>query len=220
MFQTKALKLGLQLEISLDKDIRELDLFFSDLKFKAVTRAAKKALNKAVVSTQSIAIKEIQKRRKLQLQQLKGSKKKDIDSLVFHKKAFGMTLSKLEARVFFSGRPLPMILFIIGKPTPRVQTKKNANRQSRQFQIQTGQTKSKPGLFVQKSKHDDGRYQVFRRRDPSDRSKGTRMQSVPSLAQLLKKDQGIFSVIKSKGLARLVKEYDRALKLELSKLKL
>ena len=103
--------MGLQLEISLDKDIKEIQGFFNDLKFKAITTAARQGLNKAVDQTRSLAIKEIRKKRHAKLSDLRGRKGRK--GFVTIRKARGNNLARLEAIFNFSGAPLPLIYFIL-----------------------------------------------------------------------------------------------------------
>lgn len=210
--------MSLNLEISLDRDINQINDFFTDLKFKVITTAARQGLNKAATRTRSFAIKELRKRRKAKLSDLKGSKNKR--GFVTMSKAKGSNLAKLEARVNFSGVPLPLILFILGQKTPKRQLLSNTRRRSRRFEIVKGKKKAKAGLFVQKAKSGDRRFQVFRRTDPSDKSKGFRMQSAPSIAELLRRKSNLLRKIENSAIALMQLEYDRALKFQLSKLKL
>ena len=215
--------MGLQLTISLDKDIREINQFFSDLKFKAITKSARQGLNKAASSTRTFAIKEIRKRRKLKLQDLKGSKKKGKKGkkgFVTVNKAKGNNLATLEARVNFSGVPLPLMLFILGKRTPKVHKVANARRRSRRFEIVKGNKTAKKGLFIQKAKRGDTKFQVFRRKDAKNRAAGFRAQSAPSVAELLRKKTSLMRKIENSAIADMQREYDRALALNLSKIKL
>lgn len=204
--------MGLQLEISLDKDIRELNMFFSDLKFKAITTAARQGLNRAATRTKSLALKEIRQRRKAKL--------KDIKGFVKTKKASGANIANLEARVDFLGIPLPMIMFILGKKTPTAQTLPNPRRKSRRFEIIRGKKEARKGLFIQKANRGRRQFQVFRRVDPNDRGKGFKAQSAPSIAAMLKSKRNILRRIENSAIAIMQKEYDRALKFQLSKLKL
>ena len=212
--------MGLNLTISLDKDIRQIDAFFDDLKFKAITQSARQGLNRAAERTRSAAIKEIRKRRKLKLQDLKGSKKKNKMGFVTLRKARGSNIAELEARINFSGIPLPLILFIVGQRTPKRQTKANRLRKPRRFEIVQGKRTEKKGLFVQKANRGGFSNQVFRRRDPSDRSKGMVAQSAPSVAELLRTKSNVMRKIENGAIALMQKEYDRALAFNLSKLKL
>lgn len=204
--------MSLNLEISLDKDIREINQFITDLKFKAITTSARQAINKTVKATKSNALKELRKRRKVKL--------KDLKSFVKTRNAKGSNIAKLEGRVLFSGLPLPLILFILGSKTPKKQTLPNARRRSRRFEIVKGKKQAKEGLFVQKANRGGRQYQVFRRADPNDRSKGFKAQSAPSVAQTLRNKQNILRKIENAAIARLQREYDTALRFNLSKLKL
>lgn len=207
--------MGLILEISLDRDIREIDQFFDDIKFQAVVKSARQALNRTADRTRSFAIKEIRRRRKLKLQDLKGSKKKDKLGFVTVRKARGNDLAGLEARVNFSGVPLPLILFIVGQATPKTQTLPNRRRKPRSFQIIKGQTKAKGGLFVQKAERGNMRFQVFRRKPGKKKGGGGHlftMQATPSIAELLRTKSNILRKIENNAIAILAREYDNALK--------
>ena len=195
--------MGLVLEISLDRDIREIEQFFDDVKFKAVTIAARQALNRTADRTKSFALKEIRRRRKLKLKDAKG--------FVKVRKARGRDIAKLEARVDFLGIPLPLILFILGQKTPKTQTLPNPQRRSRRFEIAKGDKKAKAGLFVQKAKRGKQRFQVFRRGDKSDVSQGFKKQAAPSIAELLRAKSNILRKIENNAIAILAREYDNAL---------
>lgn len=212
--------MGLNIEISLDKDIREIDKFFNDLKFNAITKSARQGLNRAAERTRSFAIRELRKRRKVKLQDLKGSKKKGKRGFVTVRKAKGSNLFGLEARVNFSGIPLPLILFIVGQATPKAQRAPNPRRRSRKFEIQQGQKKEKKGLFVQKAKRGSRRFQVFRRTDPSDKTKGFKAQSAPSVAHILRSKSNILRKVENNAIALMQKEYDRALRFNLKNIRL
>lgn len=204
--------MGLQLEISLNKTIREIDLFFDDLKFKAITLSARQALNRTATRVRSFSNKEIRKRRKLQL--------KEVKKRITISKAKGVNLAALQAKIRFSGMPLPMILFILGQKTPKKQTLPNPRRKSRRFEIIKGQKKSKKGLFIQRAQRGRMQFQVFRRKDPNDKSKGFRLQSVPSIAEVLRKKSNLLRRIENRGGRILETEYDRALAFQLQKLRL
>ncbi len=212
--------MGLKLTISLDRDIREIDQFFSDLRFKIITKSARQALNRAASRTRSLAIKEIRRRRKLKLQDLKGSKKKGKKGFVTVRKAKGSNIAALEAQVNFSGIPLPLILFILGDKGPKTQTLPNQRRRSRRFEIIKGKKKAKKGLFIQRAQRGSMTFQVFRREDPSDKSKGFTMQSAPSVAEILRTKSNVLRKIENGAIAIMQREYDRALQFNLSKLKL
>ena len=205
--------MGLNLEISLDKDINQINAFFSDLKFKAITKAARQALNRTVDSTRSIAIKELLSRRRL-------NKLKDLKGFVRSSRARGNNIAKLEASITFSANPLPLILFIVGTKVPRILRKPNSERKPRSFEIIKGQRKSKSGLFIQKAARGKRRFLVFRRGDPKDRSKGFRTQSAPSTAHTLRTRSDLLNKIESHALNTLQKTFSSALKNELGKLKL
>jgi len=178
--------MGIVLEISLDREIREIEAFFDSVKFEAVTKSARQALNRTATRTRSLAIKEIRKQRKVKLEDLKGSKKKGKQGFVRIKKARGRNIAQLEARVDFLGVPLPLILFIIGQKTPMTQRQPNRSRRPRRFEIVKGDKRAKKGLFIEKAKRGSKRYQVFRRSDPKNKSEGFKMQTAPSLAELLR----------------------------------
>lgn len=210
--------MGLNLEISLDKDIRELDQFMTDLKFKVVVKSARQALNRTATQVKSNAIKEIRKRRKMKLKDLKGTKKSG--GFVRSFPAKGSNLFDLQSKVLFSGLPLPMILFIVGQASPMRSFAPNHRRKSRRFEIKQGQKTAKKGLFVQKAKRGTRAYQVFRRADKNDRSKGYKLQSAPSIAQYLRGKQNIMRKIENHAIASLQKNYSRVLEHNLKSLKL
>lgn len=205
--------MGLQLTISLDKTIQEIDGFFDELKFKAITIAARQGINRAAKRTRSMAIKELRKRRKAKLSEFKKG-------FVTMKSAKGMNIARLEAQVRFSGVPLPLIFFILGDKKPKVQTVRNARRRSRRFEIIKGRKSTRAGLFVQKAKRGRQRYQVFRRTDPSDKSKGFKSQSTPSVAHILRSKRALLNKIENRALRLMQVEVSRALAFQLSKLKL
>lgn len=209
--------MGLILEISLDRDIKHLEKFFTDLRFKAITTAARQGINKAADSTRSMAIKEIQKKRNIALKDLKGGKGRR--GFVTVKKARGKNLASLEASVDFSGRVIPMIFLIVGRKTPKSFRIPNSRRKSRTFEIVKGARSTKKGLFIQKAARGQRRFEVFRRADPKDRSKGFRTQSLPSVVHLLRSQADAIRRIENASLNFLQKEYNIALTLQLSKLK-
>lgn len=203
--------MGLILEINLDKDIKEIDAFFDNLKFKAVTTAARQGLNRAATRVRTVAMKEIRQRRNLKL--------KDTKKRISIKKAKGSNLAQLEARINFSGIPLPLILFIVGKPKPVTQKRANPDRKPRSFTVIKGQTKKRRGLFVEKASRGKLRFRVFRRSDPSKISAGFKVQAVASIAQLLRTNGNMIRRIENQALTLLQIEYNRALKFQLLNLK-
>lgn len=210
----------IQIEISLDRDIREMDAFFDNLKFKAVKTAARQALNKAAMSTRSKAVAELLKRKRLKKKDLIGSKRDGTTGFVRVKKAKGDNLHELHSKVLFSGMPLPLILSLLGQKTPKIHRVAPSKRKPRKFEINRGQKKSKPGLFVQKADRGQRKFAVYRRKDPNDRSKGFVAQSSPSVAEYLRKRMNILRGLENTGIANLQKEYDRALANQLRQLKL
>ena len=212
--------MGLRLTISLDKDIRELNQFFSDLKFKAITKSARQGLNRAATRTRTFAAKEMRKRLKILARDLKGSKVRGKKGFITVNKAKGNNIAALEARVNFSGIPLPLILFIVGDKTPEVQKVGNANRSTREFEIKKGSKAKRKGLFIQKAKSGGERYLVFRRKDKLKKSKGFAAQSAPSVAEMLRKKTALMRKIERRAMDLLQKEYNRALAHNLSKIKL
>ena len=212
--------MALELEISLDRDVKDFDVFFTELKFRAVTLAARQAINRAGRDTKSMAIKEIRKRRNLKLKDLRGSRKGKRRGRVTFEKATGTNITQLEGRLNFSGIPLPMLLFLIGKKEPKSQTKANPKRKSRRFQILKGKKVAKKGLFVQRAKRGSSRFQVFRRNDPNDKTKGFKMQSAPSVAEFLRNKGNVRGKIENFAIATLQREYSKALQFQLDKLKL
>lgn len=200
--------MGLNIEISLERDIREMDEFFDDLKFKVITAAARQGINKTVDSLGAFSTKEVLKLRKTR-------KVGDIRKRIFRRKAKGSDIAKLEGRLVFTNIPLPLILFIEGTARPKVfrgKGKGNTNRAKRSFSIKKGQSKEKKGVFVQKAKRGKMQFQVFRRSDPSDKSKGFKKQSIPSLAQVLRRKSNLLRKIESRAIDVLQKEFDQALK--------
>jgi len=211
--------MGLELEISLESDIKNLDLFFDKLRFKAVTLAARQGLNRAASRTQSEAMRQIRKERNIKLQELKGSKKKGLPPRVRMSKATGMNLATMEASVSFSNAPLPLILFLVGKKEPIKQTRPNPKRKPRRFEIKKGVKEPKRGLFVQKAKRGTSRYQVFQRRDPKQVQEGFVKQSAPSVAEFLRQKTAMLNKIEKKSMTLLQVEFGRALENQLNKLK-
>ena len=209
--------MGLQLEISLDRDIKEINGFFTDLKLKVITIAARQGINRAATRTRSLAIKEIRKRRNVKLKDLKGGKGRK--GFVTMQKAKGMNIATLEARVNFLDIPLPLILFILGNKTPKPQTLPNLRRKPRRFEIVKGKRKAKAGLFIEKAKRGNRSFQVFRRTNPNDPSKGFKLQTAPSVANMLRRKSNLLRKIENSAIAIMQTEYDRALKFNLAKLK-
>ena len=209
--------MGLQLEISLDKDINEINGFFTDLKFKVITKSARQALNRAATRTQSLTIKELRKKRNAKLRDLKGGKGRR--GFVTVRKAKGNNLATLEASVKFSGLPLPLILFILGNKTPKAQTVANPRRKPRRFEIIKGKKSTRSGLFIQKAKHGDRQFQVFRRANPNDPTQGFKLQSAPSVAEILRRKTNMLRKIENRAIAIMQTEYDRTLQFNLARLK-
>ena len=211
---------SLKIEISLDKSIKDLDLFFDRLKTKAVVTAARQAINKTVKATQRDSIRRIRQHRNLKIKDLKGSKGLGTRGFITTLKARSkQNLAQLDGVVRFSPVPLPLIFFIVGKKTPIVQKKANPQRKTRTFAITKGSKRPKKGLFVQKAKRGRLKNQVFRRADPSDKGGGFKMQSAPSVASFLKKRAGVLTAITQRASVVLKKEFDRALQNQLNKLR-
>jgi hypothetical protein len=194
-----------------------MDKFFNDLRVKAITLAARQGINRAGKRWRSYSMAKIRQRIKVKLKDIKGTTKRK--GRVTFDKATGMNLGTMTGVLTFSRRPLPMILFIKGQAKPIKQTRPNRRRRPRKFEVGVGRKVAKRGLFVEKAKRGPLRYQVFRRVDPSDKTKGFKTQKVSSLAALMRNNKRLLSRIENRGKRLVQIEYRRALDFQLKKLK-
>lgn len=197
----------IKFDISLETEIRDLDLFFTRLKTQAVAKATRQAINRTAVQSRNHSIKVMTQARKLPRNTLRNR--------IFVIRAKGNDLGRMSATVLFTGLPLPLITFIKGAKRPKRNTGK-----PRVFEIRTGDKKAKRGLYVAKSKHGKERYQVFRRRDPkSSKNKKMVKQSASSVVEMFRQKIKLQENIKGFTRSRFKHNMNQALTFQLSKLK-
>lgn len=198
----------MQLEIGLEKQIKEIDKFLTDVKFKALRKATKRALNRTATQVRTFSIKKIREERPL--------KATDVRKRIQIFRARGNNIANMDAVLAYSGIPLPLILFVTGQKTPRTVTSRS---RPLNIAIKKGSKKAKKGLYIAKAKHGKQRYQVFRRVDKKQRSAGMVKQSAPSIAQLLQKKRSIRNLLDSRASLLLQKNFTKEFAFELNKLK-
>lgn len=196
------------IEINMETQLRDIDLFFQSIQNKAVKKATKRALNRAASSLRVFAVKKMQEERKFPVSKIKQR--------IVVNKVRGNSLARMNSEVVFLGSPLPLIYFVKGKKQPRRVTKRS---RPLRFEISKGNTSAKKGLFIASAKRGEERYQVFRRVDKKDRSKGMKKQSAPSIAHIFMKKRNMRQAIESRGSLLLQKEFTRELKFQLDKLR-
>lgn len=198
----------IKLEIDMETHLRDLDMYFSNLKLKAITNAARDSLNRAATQTRNFSVKRMQEERKLAPASLKRR--------IFILRARGNELGRLTATVLYTGLPLPLLLFIKGAKKPI----RGPGKGPRVFEIKKGSVKPKRGLFVAKAKHGKERYQVFRRREPGNSKKKDMVkQGVSSVVELFRKKRDMQDQIKNFASLRFQRNFEQALTFQLSRLK-
>lgn len=182
-------------------------MFFSNLKFQAVTRATRTALNRTANQTRNFAVKRMREERKLPAGSLKRR--------IFIHRARGNQLSRMHADIRFTGISLPLILFVKGSKSPR-----RGKGPTLSFEIRKGTAKQKKGLYIAKAKHGKERYQVFRRRDPGSKTNRRHVkQSASSIVELFRTKVALRTQIQNHASLRFQKNFASALEFQLLKLK-
>ena len=147
---------------------------FDQLEAKEVTRAAKRAINRTLVTLRKEAVPVIQKELRVKSTLLK--------SYMFLNKAEGKAGSKISGSLEFKSKGFPLIDFVRGakRPTPQKGVKVK-NRKKVKVEIKPGHQYVVKGGFIANSQNRG--LQVFKR-VKSDRKK-LLMQTSPSLGKLL-----------------------------------
>lgn len=204
--------MGLDVRIDLGDEIRKTGFFFDHtIKDSVIVKSARQAINRAAQSMKSFSNRQIREERKLKL--------REIADKIRLKKAQGKELIDLEATVTFSGIPLPLILFVAGAKQPREQKGIPVGRRKRlKVEIKRGQKKTRQHLFIARAKRGEHRYQVFQR--ASSGKSALKMQSAPSIAEMLRTKRNIKDLLERHALTRLKAEFEAAYNFNMSKAKL
>ena len=144
---------------------------FKELDTNAILSAARRALNRTIVTVRKESFVEIKRHVKVK----SGELRKDYTWL---EKAKGGGVDSVEAAVHFSRAPLPLLLFVKGSKTP-IQQKGIRVKARRRLtvEIQPGKKLKIQSGFIQRVKS----LQVFKRKS----SGGLAKQGTPSVAHIV-----------------------------------
>lgn len=204
------------IQISLEDNLKKINASFGSLRKQLIVKATRQSLNKTLSSVQTLTNKRFRKKRKMKASDIK----KDFMKL---KKARGSKMDQLQAEMQISGRALTLIRFVTGPKMPREQkgiaVKK---RKPLRVRVEPGKSKKRGDVFI--AKGNGGKYQVFRRTDNKKRKRQNRqkgpieVQKTSALARIFERDNFRRPIETFAG-RRLLLEFDRAIKFQLSKMK-
>jgi hypothetical protein len=200
------------MQIKLDlSDLKLGQLIFKEEK-KVVFQAAKRAITRAIASTQKEAVSEIRKHLKMRPTEIKG---KYLSSWG----ARGSNLDALIGRLTFSGKSISMIHFAVGPKQPKAQAGiAVAARKPLKVEITPGKRRATK-LFILNTR--SGVHVFARGKGHTKSGSGlVRKQSVMSLAHLVQNNNGdIIDKLKSHASERIAIEYEREHSYALEQLK-
>lgn len=172
------------MEIEITTDIlNAVELFRDKLSQAKLKLAVQRAMNKTVVSIRGHALVEIRKRLNLKESTLR-KQYVSIERAV----GKGQTLGSLSAAVVFSGRPIPLLLFVKGNKNV-IEQKGIPVKRRRKLKVQVvpGKTVTLNGAFIQKGPKS---IQVFRR----NKRGGFVAQSVPGVAHTVSRKGILYNI--------------------------
>lgn len=160
----------MSLKIDITENLLEIDQMFDEFKTKQIVLAARRAMNRALVTARKRNLSLIPR----ELAIKKGELRKNHIRI---SKAKGGTIRSLEGDISFNTKGLPMLQFVRGKKQPSKQKGvKIRNRRKLKVMITPGNVRTMPKMFITKS---TGGFRAFRRKAGTDELK---RQHVPSVA--------------------------------------
>lgn len=195
------------LEMKISVDLNSVKVFLDDVKFKALTNATRKSMNRALSALQTQASRVAREERKLKLREIK--------TRYFRlTKAKGNRLHEMKASLEISGKPLSLIHFVVGNKEPRSQAGIPVRkRKSIRVEVKPGRKVQLKSAFITRGR--GGNNQIFRRRGK--RSYPIVKQSVPSLAAVFSRDK-IRKPLESFAQAKLSSEFEKTFQFEINKI--
>lgn len=200
--------MGLQIEISLGKDLKQLDTFLTDLKFKVITRGVRQGLNRAAKRGRTETRKTVRK-------SIYNLKLKQLAREINTTPARQRVLPDLESSIDISFNKISLRRFLTPAQLNRSQKGIKVKKRKRlRVRISPGRTSTLKKAFIAKGRNNN--IQVFRRR--TKKSLPIVVQKVPSIAKQLDKKPSVFKSLLARIQAIQIKEVDRAIAFQLSKL--
>lgn len=199
--------MGINVNISLEKDLNEIKVFLDEFRTKALVNATRKSFNRTVSTLRTRSNKEVREHRKL--------KAGEINRRFFRvMKARGSRLDRLEASLDISGDPISLIRFVKGDKNPRNQKGiKVKKRKPLKVEVKPGRRVQLKSAFI--AKGSGGKNQIFRRR--TGKRNPIVKQSVPALSTLFSRDR-FRAPLEAFANAKLSQEFERTFEFELDRL--
>ena len=195
------------LNIQIETNLKEVDVFLTGLKEKALVKSTRRSLNRTLSQFQTQLNRKIRQRRKLKASEIKRR-------FLRLEKAKGNMLRTMNAELAVSGDPVGLIRFVIGKKEPKSQAGIPVNkRKPITVQIRPGKRTKLEHVFIAKGK--GGKNQVFRRK--TTKSFPIVKQSTASLSKMVERP-GFRLPLEKFASQTFIKEHERNFKFELSKL--
>ena len=199
----------MSLDINILHSFEQIPKMLDDFKLRQATQGARRAINRALVGGRKESTSLLHERIRMK----KGQIKKENIAI---QKAKGGSLASLEGIVSYNTKGLPMLLFVVGKKTPRSQKGVPVRRRRKlKVEVTRGNRRTHPKAFIAKTQ---GKNRVFRRPNKGTNSKLYR-QHVPSISHFFNTK----AKIKEKTLAhmrdRFEREFSRELEVRLNRLR-
>lgn len=191
------------LEINIKTNFAALAAAFDDLKKRHVVQAARRAMNRSLISVRKESVLSLRKVIKL--------KSTEIKDKISTFPARGGSLEALEAKLVFSGKPIPLINFIRGsKAVIEQKGIKVKRRRKLRAEITPGKRFIVKKAFIQRARS----VQVFK----GQRGKGFKSQGAPSIAHLIRERHGgvLGRALVSYALKRFDRTFEQDLKARLN----
>lgn len=195
------------IKITITHNINSVIGFLDDFKTKALVNAARMSMNKTVSAMRTQANRMAREVRKLKASELNQDYFKV-------QKAFGSDLSRMEASLEVSGRPMSLIRFVSGSQSPSPQLGIPVKqRQPVRVEVSPGRKVTLRTAFIAQGK--SGNFHVFKRKG------ALRMpiakQSAPSLAHTFEKEP-FRTQLEKFGQQRLGTEFETAFNFQIEKI--
>jgi len=162
------------LDINLEHNFNDLEIWLDDIKNKAATQAARSTINRSLIATRKLSIKLIKRQYRVKKSGLSAT---DVKKAHHIKKARGGHLDTLFGEILFAGKPIPLLSFVSGSKNIIEQKGiKVKKRKKLKAEIRPGKKVILKGAFIGKV-HSK---QVFKRG-----GKGLKRQAGPSITEIV-----------------------------------
>jgi hypothetical protein len=164
----------MSLEIDIRSNFTAIGAAFEELKTVHIVQAARRAINRSLISTRKESIAEIKKKLKMKTGEIKERTKM--------LKARGSKLHSLEGKLIFSGIPVPLLTFVRGnKDVIQLKGKKIKNRRKLRAEVTPGKRFIVKGAFIQRARTK----QVFKGK----KKRGFKKQGAPSIGHIVREKE-------------------------------